>query len=63
MQIFGKFLSNFSWTFALVRARRLSGEKIVSKPAPYYFSLEQNISLGALHNKMDFKNYFSLFLC
>lgn len=32
-QIFGKFLSNFSWTFALIRARQLSGEKVGSKPA------------------------------
>lgn len=57
-QIFGKFLSNFSCTFAQVRARQLSGEKGVSKPASYYFSLQQNFSLGDLHNKLGFRNYF-----
>lgn len=57
-QIFGKFLSNFSCTFAQVRARQLSGEKVVSKPASYYFSLQQNFSLGDLHNKLGFRNYF-----
>lgn len=62
-QIFGKFLSNFSWMFALIRARQLSEEKVVSKPASYCFSLQQNFSLGDLHNKLDFRNYFSLFLC
>lgn len=62
-QIFGKFLSNFSWTFALSRARQLSGEKVVSKPVSYYFSLQQNFSLGDLHDKLGFRNYFSLFLC
>lgn len=55
-QIFGKFLSSFSWTFALVRARQLSEEKDVSKPPSYYFSLQQNFSLGDLPNKMGFRN-------
>lgn len=57
-QIFGKFLSDFSWTFALIRARQLSGEKAGSKPASHYFSLQQNFPLGDLHNKLGFRNYF-----
>lgn len=56
-------LQLFLDVFALVRARQLSEEKVVSKPPSYYFSLQQNFSLGDLHNKMGFRNYLSLFLC
>lgn len=45
-QIFGKFLSNFSWTFALVRARQLSGEKVVSSQLLTIFLYSRTSPLG-----------------
>lgn len=59
----GRSLANSSpasWTLTLVRARQLSGEKVVPKPASYYFSLQQNFYLGDLHNELGFRN--NLFL-
>lgn len=61
VQIFGKFLSNFSWTFALVRARQLSGEKVVSKPAPI-FLYSRTSPLGLFTIKWISKT-ISLYFC